>query len=153
MANRSRFRASPLISLLNIWKSASPPPLITTALVMNFIARKYRMIASMMPSSPPVILASGRVPLLIFISWKRNVGRRNKIGNALGMPGRPFRPRRRQQRSRISARDLCSSSQDRKDAPPSKEYFYMHTLHFYFLHYKKPRFSQDDFYAAQNATH
>jgi len=29
----------------------------------------------------------------------------------------------------------------------------MHTLHFYFLLYKKPRFSQDDFYAAQSATY
>jgi hypothetical protein len=28
----------------------------------------------------------------------------------------------------------------------------MHTLRFYFLLYKKLRFSRDDFYAAQNAT-
>jgi hypothetical protein len=37
------------------------------------------------------------------------------------MPGRRFRPRRCEQRSRISARDPCSSSQDRKDTLPSRD--------------------------------
>lgn len=31
--------------------------------------------------------------------------------------------------------------------------FYMHTVHFYFLLFKKPWFSRGDFYAAQKATH
>jgi hypothetical protein len=87
----------------------TPPRPITTALVMNFIARRCRMVASMMRFSPPVILANGRTHRPIFISRKRSVAPRNKIGNALGMPGWRFRPPRRQQRSRISARDRCST--------------------------------------------
>src|SRR6266705_4448578 len=121
MANRSRFRESPLISLFKIWKSASPPRPITTALVMNFIAPRYRVVGSMMPFSPPVILANGRTHRPIFISWKRNVGPRNKIGNGLGMLGRRFRPRRCEQGSRISTRDPCLSSQDRKDTLPGRD--------------------------------
>jgi hypothetical protein len=78
-------------------------------LVMNFIARRCRIVGSMIRFAPPVILANGRTHRPIFISWKRNVGPRNKIGSALGMPGRRFRPPRREQRNRISARDRCSS--------------------------------------------
>jgi hypothetical protein len=37
------------------------------------------------------------------------------------MPGRRFRPRRGEQGSRISARDPCSSSQDRKDTLPGRD--------------------------------
>src|SRR6266850_5901804 len=78
-------------------------------LVTNFIVRRCRTVELMMRYLPPVILANGRTHRPIFISWKRNVGPRNKIGSALGMPGRPFRRRRREQRSRISARDRCST--------------------------------------------
>jgi hypothetical protein len=55
----------------------------------------------MMRSLPPVILANGRTRRRIFISWKRNVGPRNKIGSALGMLGKRFTPRRHQQRNRF----------------------------------------------------
>src|SRR5258707_15583949 len=73
-------------------------------LVTNSIARRCRTVALMMRSLPPVILANGRTHRPIFISWKRNVGPRNKIGSALGMHGRPFRPRRRLQRNRSRER-------------------------------------------------
>lgn len=53
-----------------------------------------------------VILAKCPTPRPIFISWKRNVGLRNKIGSGRGMPGRIFRPRRCGQTSRISTRFL-----------------------------------------------
>src|SRR6266404_454763 len=73
-------------------------------LVTNFIVRRCRTVGLMMRSLPPVILANGRTHRAIFISWKRNVGPRNKIGSALGMPGRLFRPRRRLQRNRFRER-------------------------------------------------
>jgi hypothetical protein len=69
---------------------------------MNFIARRCRTVGSRMRFSPPVILANDQILQHIFISWKRNVGPGNRIGNGLGMPGRPFRPRKREEQSRIS---------------------------------------------------
>jgi len=47
---------------------------------MNFITRRHRMVASMMRFSSPVILANGRTHRPILVSWKRNVGPKNKIG-------------------------------------------------------------------------
>ena len=70
-------------------------------LVTNFIVRRCRTVGLMMRFLPPVILANGRTHRPIFIFWKRNVGLRNKIGSALGMPGRPFTPRRQQKRNRF----------------------------------------------------
>jgi len=67
------------------------------------VALRCRTVALMMRSLQPVILANGETHRAIFISWKRNVGPRNKIGSALGMHGRSFRPRRHQQRSRFFA--------------------------------------------------
>ena len=75
---------------------------------MNFIARRCRMIGSMMPFSPHVIVANGRTPQPIFTSWKRNVGPRNKTGNALGMPGMRFTPHRCEQQSRICGSGVSS---------------------------------------------
>src|SRR5439155_21004637 len=77
---------------------------ITMPLVTNFIVRRCRTVGLMTRSLPPVILANGRTHRPIFIFWKRNVGPRNKIGSALGMPGRLFRPRRRLQRNRFRER-------------------------------------------------
>src|SRR5215471_6767105 len=56
----------------------------------------------MMRFSLLVILANNLTRRPIFISLKRNVGLKNKIGSALGMHGRHFRPRRCEQTSRTS---------------------------------------------------
>src|SRR6476660_7941902 len=124
MANRSRCRESPTISLSKIRKGASKPRTITMPLVTNFIVRRCRTVGLMMRSLPPVILANGRTRRPIFIFWKRNVGRRNKIGNALGMHGRPFRPRRRLQRNRaagIAAGRIMRDRQLHGDTTPRIE--------------------------------
>src|SRR6476660_9542550 len=124
MANRSRCRESPQISLFKIQKSASKPRTITMPLVTNFIVLRCRTVGLMMRSLPPVILANGRTRRPIFIFWKRNVGPRNKIGSALGMPGRPFRPRRRLQRNRaagLAAGRIMPDQQLRGDTVPHTE--------------------------------